>query len=129
MWGGRCQGDRAAADGRCRAPARRALRGPLRAASVGESRPTAALPADNPYCSCTLTRVRAILKVERYWDVFGDKYGSHVAQTLLDVTNKLLHTCESDVLAELLQRLTKLVRLSAPAGAAGPLPRRRRLRA
>ena len=31
-----------------------------------------------------------LLRVERYWDVFGDKYGSHVAQTLFELVGKLL---------------------------------------
>ena len=31
-----------------------------------------------------------LLRIDRYWDVFGDKYGSHVAQTLFELVGKLL---------------------------------------
>jgi hypothetical protein len=31
-----------------------------------------------------------LLRLDRYWDVFGDKYGSHVAQTLFELAGKLL---------------------------------------
>ena len=31
-----------------------------------------------------------LLRLDRYWDVFGDKYGSHVAQTLFELVGQLL---------------------------------------
>ena len=31
-----------------------------------------------------------LLRLDRYWDVFGDKYGSHVAQTLFELAGKML---------------------------------------
>jgi hypothetical protein len=58
-----------------------------------------------------------LLSLEQYWDVFGDKYGSHVAQTLLDVATRLLLSCDSDAAAELLQRLVdRLLALSDDMG-------------
>jgi hypothetical protein len=32
----------------------------------------------------------ALLTPERYWNIFGDKYGSHVAQTLFDLLRRVL---------------------------------------
>eukprot|EP01048_Picozoa_sp_COSAG05_P011754 COSAG05_NODE_1129_length_5779_cov_11.914789_7_plen_496_part_00 len=48
--------------------------------------------ADHALPGLVVEHFLALLTIEQYWDVFGDKYGSHVAQTLFDLLRKLLTT-------------------------------------
>ena len=48
--------------------------------------------ADHSLPGLVVEHFLELLKLEQYWDVFGDKYGSHVAQTLFDLLRKLLTT-------------------------------------
>ena len=45
---------------------------------------------DHSHPGLVVEHFQQLLKPERYWDVFVDKYGSHVAQTLLELAGKLL---------------------------------------